>query len=127
MVTLILDSMLAHDPYTLPLATVYKATENSHPAALSMMTAWRTITEAGPPSLLALDSRQGTAYFALDVSEGNAARETILRGRIKVVDMDEMESEGVMPLLAPFGATGDTLEVLQFYDDALQACRSMFT
>lgn len=85
-VTSILDSMVAHNPYTLPLATVYKATENSHPAALAMMTSWRTITKAGAPSLLAIDTKNGTAYFALDVSEGNDAKETILRGRVKVVD-----------------------------------------
>jgi hypothetical protein len=82
----ILDSMVAHNPYTLPLATVYKATENSHPAALAMMTSWRTITEASAPSLLAIDTKNGTAYFALDFSEGNRAKETILRGRVKVVD-----------------------------------------
>ncbi|RHZ57685.1 uncharacterized protein CDV56_106832 [Aspergillus thermomutatus] len=86
LVTEILDSMVAHNPYTLPLATVYKATENSHPAALAMMTSWRTITEAGAPRLLAIDTKNGTAYFALDVSEGNDAKETILRGRVKVVD-----------------------------------------
>jgi hypothetical protein len=44
MVTKILDSMVAHNPDTLPLATIYRATENSHPAALGMMTSWRTIT-----------------------------------------------------------------------------------
>ena len=89
----ILDSMVAHDPYTLPMASVYKATENSHPAALGMMTAWRTIEAAGTPSLLAIDVQNGTAYFALDVNEGNPANETILRGRIAVVDQKITEME----------------------------------
>lgn len=93
LVTQILESMVAHDPYSLPLATVYKATENSHPAALGMMTAWRTITEAGEPSLLAIDTTNGTAYFALDVSEGNDAVQSILRARIKVVDDELTELE----------------------------------
>lgn len=92
-VTRILDSMVAHDPYSLPLATIYKATENSHPAALGMMTSWRTIVEAGPPSLLAIDTTNCTAYFALDVSEGNVRNETILRGRVKVVDQQITELE----------------------------------
>ncbi|RMZ85624.1 hypothetical protein DV737_g563, partial [Chaetothyriales sp. CBS 132003] len=83
-VTQVLDSMVAHDPSTLPLASVYQATENSHPAALSMMTSWRTIVEAGSPSLLAIDTINGAAYFALDVSEGNNETEVILRGRVKV-------------------------------------------
>ncbi|KAJ5777412.1 hypothetical protein N7520_000658 [Penicillium odoratum] len=85
-VTGIIDSMVVHNPFMLPLAQVYKATENSHPAAVTMMTAWRTITEAGAPSLLAIDTTNGTAYFALDVSEGNSEIKTVLRCRIKVVD-----------------------------------------
>lgn len=89
----ILDSMVAHDPYSLPLAIVYKATENSHPAALGMMTSWRTITKAGPPSLLAIDTTQGTAFFALDISEGNDLTESVLRGRVKVVDQEITELE----------------------------------
>ncbi|KAH8660202.1 hypothetical protein BX600DRAFT_522998 [Xylariales sp. PMI_506] len=92
-VTEILDSMVAHDPSSLPMAKLYWATENSHPAALGMMTSWRTITKAGPPSLLAVDTTNGTAYFALDVSEGDDAAETILRGRVKVVDQEITELE----------------------------------
>lgn len=92
-VTKILDSMVAHDPYSLPLATVYRATENSHPAALGFMTAWRTITKACKISLLAIDVQQGTAYFALDISEGNDAVENVLRARIKVVDQKLTELE----------------------------------
>lgn len=92
-VTLILDSMEAHDPYSLPMAKVYKATENSHPAALGMMTSWRTITKANPPSLLAIDTKQGSAYFALDVSEGNDAVKNILRGRVKVENQKISELE----------------------------------
>ncbi|KAJ5682292.1 hypothetical protein N7462_005457 [Penicillium macrosclerotiorum] len=92
-VSQVIDSMVAHDPYRLPLAEIYYATENSHPAALGMMTSWRTIIEAGPPSLLAIDTTQSTAYFALDVSEGNQARETVLRGRVKVVKKHITELE----------------------------------
>jgi hypothetical protein len=89
----ILDSMVAHNPCSLPLATVYKATENSHPAALGMMTSWRTITKVGPPSLLAIDTTQGTAFFALDISEGNDLTESVLRGRVKVVNQEITELE----------------------------------
>lgn len=92
-VTQILDSMVAHDSSSLPLAAMYSATENSHPAALGMMTSWRTITKAGAPSLLALDTTNGTAYFALDVSEGDDANQNVLRGRVKVVGEEITELE----------------------------------
>ncbi|KAI3390432.1 hypothetical protein diail_9654, partial [Diaporthe ilicicola] len=92
-VTQILDSAVAQDPPTLPLASTYKATENSHPAALAMMTLWRTVTKAGSPDLLAIDITNGTAYFALDVSEGNDAAPSVLRGRIAVVNMQITELE----------------------------------
>ncbi|KAB8271447.1 hypothetical protein BDV30DRAFT_228086 [Aspergillus minisclerotigenes] len=92
-ITDVLNSMVAHDPSTLPLATVYKATENSHPAALSMMTSWRTIVNIAPPSLLAIDTQQGAGYFALDVSEGNNEVPSILRGRIKVANQKITELE----------------------------------
>jgi hypothetical protein len=92
-ITQVLESMVAHDPSTLPLATVYKATENSHPAALSMMTSWRTIVNVAPPSLLAIDTTQGTAFFALDINEGNNAVQSILRGRVKVVNQKITELE----------------------------------
>ncbi|KAE8331460.1 hypothetical protein BDV39DRAFT_189843 [Aspergillus sergii] len=93
LVTQILESMVANDPSTLPLATVYKATENSHGAALSMMTSWHTIVNVGPPSLLAIDTTQGTAYFALNVNERNNEGQSILRGRVKVVDEKISEIE----------------------------------
>jgi len=93
MVSTILASMVAHDPSTLPLASLYKATENSHPAAVTMMTAWRTIVYAGEPSLMAIDTTNCTAYFALDVDEGNALNETILRGRFAVVNEEITEIE----------------------------------
>jgi hypothetical protein len=92
-VTQILDSMVAHDPSSLPLAASYKATENSHPAALAMMTSWRTIESVSEPSLLAIDVTNGTAYFALDVSEGNARNETVLRGRVAVANLKITELE----------------------------------
>ena len=35
--------------------------------------------------------------------------------------LEEMKVLDIMPLLTPTGATGDTLEVLQYYNDELQA------
>ena len=87
----VLASMPRHDPDKLPLAGMYAATENSHPAALGMMTAWRTITQAAKPALLAIDVQRGSAYFALPVSE--AGSQSALWGRIKVVDRKLTELE----------------------------------
>ena len=92
-VSSILDSMVAHNPDILPLAPDYEATENSHPAALGMMTLWRTVTKAGPPSLLAIDTTSGSAYFALDISEGNDQQQSVLWARIKVVNNQITELE----------------------------------
>ncbi|KUL82443.1 hypothetical protein ZTR_11213 [Talaromyces verruculosus] len=80
----LLDSMVAHDSSKLPLATVYKMTENSHPVSVAMSTPWRTITKADSPSLLAIDTTNDSAYFALDISEGNDKTKSILHGRVKV-------------------------------------------
>lgn len=93
MVDEILASMVAHDPDTLPLADLYKATENSHPAALTMMQSWRTIVSAGEPSLLAIDVKNGSAYFALDIDEGDPNVLNILRGRIAVYNRTITEVE----------------------------------
>ncbi|KAJ5274055.1 hypothetical protein N7478_009180 [Penicillium angulare] len=57
------------------------------------MTSWRTIVNAGPPSLLAIDTTNSTAYFALDVSEGDDTKLSVLRGRIKVVNKKITEIE----------------------------------
>ncbi|KAL2840064.1 hypothetical protein BJY01DRAFT_236886 [Aspergillus pseudoustus] len=86
MVNAVLDSMVAKDPFRLPIAEVYKATEDSRPAALNMMALWRTVTKAGSPSLLAIDTAQGQAYFSLAISEGNDTTKAMLQGRIKVQD-----------------------------------------
>jgi hypothetical protein len=87
----VLKSMVAHDPYTLPLAPVYAATENLHPAALGMMTLWRTVTKAGGPDFLALDPIAGQAFFEMQISEGGDL--SALWGRIKVVDHKITELE----------------------------------
>jgi hypothetical protein len=86
-----LVSVVRHDPFSLPLASIYKATENSHSAALTMMTLWRTVTRVNKPSLLAIDSKQGTVYFSLDIDEGGITN--ILRTRLKVVNRKITELE----------------------------------
>ncbi|KAL3484311.1 hypothetical protein BJX62DRAFT_230348 [Aspergillus germanicus] len=92
-VNVILKSMAAGNWETLPLANVYTATENSHPAAISMMTLWRTVTKAGTPSLLAIDTTAGFAYFSLAITEGNDNAQSVLNARVKVVNKEITELE----------------------------------
>ncbi|MFT4249048.1 MAG: hypothetical protein QM581_13625 [Pseudomonas sp.] len=87
----VLTSMPSHDPYRLPLARVYAATENSHPAALGMMTLWQSVTQAGKPDLLAIDSVAGQAFFVTQI--GEAGNLSVLWGRVKVVDRKITELE----------------------------------
>lgn len=91
MVDTVVASMTSHHPEAIPLASTYRATENSHPAALGMMAAWRTISKASRPSLVALDAEAGSAYFASTVEE--AGSPSVLWGRIKVVDRKVAEVE----------------------------------
>jgi hypothetical protein len=86
-----LGSMVAHNPDTLPVAQVYKATENSHGAALGMMTLWRTVTEAHTPDLLAIDVPAGQAFILTQISEGG--NKSVLWGRIKVENRKISELE----------------------------------
>ncbi|KAL2841749.1 hypothetical protein BJY01DRAFT_236270 [Aspergillus pseudoustus] len=56
------------------------------PASISMMTLWRTVTKAGTPSLLAIDTITGSAYFSLAITEGNENAQSVLNARVKVVN-----------------------------------------
>ena len=91
LVNQLLQSMVARDPDHLPLAREYAATENSHPAALAMMTLWRSVTRADKPDLLAIDTVAGQAFFELQISESGSL--SMLWGRIKVSDRKIAELE----------------------------------
>jgi hypothetical protein len=87
----LLKSMVAHNPDTLPLATLYRATENSHPVSLRFAVLWRTVTEAHGPNLLAIDVPAGQAYLMSQISEAGSL--SVMWGRIKVVDRKITELE----------------------------------
>ena len=89
--TQLVDSMVAHNPDTLPLAPVYRATENSHPAALGMMTLWRSVTRAHAPDFLAIDAPAGQVFLATQISEGGDL--SVLWGRFRVVNRRISELE----------------------------------
>jgi hypothetical protein len=92
-VNVILKSKVAGNWGSLPLAKAYTATENSHPAAIRMMTLRRTVTRAGTPSLLAIDTTAGSADFTLAITEGNENAQSVLNTRVKVVNKEIIELE----------------------------------
>lgn len=77
----LLDTMVAHDPARLPLATRYAATENSVPAAPTMMTAWRSVT-AVKDRFYAIDAASQQVFLVVGLAEG--PNDTLLWGRLKV-------------------------------------------
>jgi len=86
----LLDSMVARDPARVPLAPRYAATENSVPAALPMMTAWRSVT-ALKDRFYAIDTTSQQVFVVAGLAEG--PNETLLWGRLKVQDRRLAEIE----------------------------------
>ncbi|MDS0862958.1 hypothetical protein NUV25_35195 [Burkholderia pseudomultivorans] len=78
----VLASMVAHNPSELTLSKTYRATENSVPAALSMMTLWRTPT-AIKHTYYVIDTKAGQLFIVADVAEGS--NDALVFGRIKIV------------------------------------------
>src|SRR5690349_10709916 len=79
----VLASMVAHDSTSLPLAQSYKATENAVPAALSMMTLWKTTT-AVRHKYYVIDPKSGQVFLVADMAE--ATGDVLVFGRIKMAD-----------------------------------------
>lgn len=86
----LLNAMAAHDPSHLPLGQTYRATENSIPAALGMMTAWRTVTGV-KGRYYVIDPASHQLFLMASVAEG--ANDTFLYGRIKVAGRQLSEVE----------------------------------
>jgi hypothetical protein len=88
---LLLESMVAHDPSKLPLAARYAATENSVPASLNMMSAWRTVTGVRQMGQCAVDEQAGQLFFTACVDEGGSS--AAFWARLKVEDEKLSEFE----------------------------------
>lgn len=86
----VIASITRNAPADVPLADHYKATENGVPAALSMMTIWRTATAASH-RFFAIDPTSGQLFLAVTLKEGRD--HALLFGRLHVVDgkVDELE------------------------------------
>ena len=88
---LLLESMVAHDPWTLPLADRYAATENSIAGSLNMMTAWRCTTGVKKMGQCACDEAAGQVFFTACLDEGGAS--VAFWARLKVEDEKLSELE----------------------------------
>jgi hypothetical protein len=88
---LLLKSMVAHDPWMLPLADRYAATENSVAGSLNMMSAWRTVTGVNRVGQYIVDEPAGQLLFTANLDEGGSS--TVFWARLKVVDEKLTELE----------------------------------
>lgn len=96
----LIASILAHDPARLPLAPTYRATENGVPAALPMMTLWRTATAASD-TFHVIDPVTQQVLVIANVAEGPShallfARLKLAEGKISEVELyvDRSRSDG---------------------------------
>lgn len=78
---LLFESMVARDPWKLPLADRYAATENSVAASLNMMSAWRTVTGVKQRGLTIVDPEAGQVVVTANVDEGGSS--TVFCARLK--------------------------------------------
>lgn len=79
---LLLDSMVKHDPSILPLAETFAATENGKPAALCMMTCWRSITKIHAIDVLIADEKLKNVVISASVDENGLL--SVFMGRLKI-------------------------------------------
>jgi hypothetical protein len=79
---LLLESMVAHDPWTLPLADRYAATENSVAGSLNMMSFWRTVTGVKAVGQCIIDPVWGQLVVTANLDEGGSS--TAFCGRLKI-------------------------------------------
>lgn len=76
----LIDSINSHDPWKLPMADRYYATENGIPAALLLMETYRVIDKVSYVGTVAEDPQKNTAYAVMDVLEGST--DVILGARL---------------------------------------------
>ncbi|BCS20293.1 uncharacterized protein APUU_20725A [Aspergillus puulaauensis] len=84
--------MVKQDQYSLPLAPIYQETENSHPAAPSMMTLAHVHQDRSTDPTRH-DTSAGSAYFSLPISEGSDLAQSVLWAWIKVANRQITELE----------------------------------
>jgi hypothetical protein len=73
-------SLVSHSPAAVPLDSAYLATEDGQPAALPMMTLWRTVTGA-KNKYYVIDPKSAQVFVIATLSEG--PNEELLFGRLR--------------------------------------------
>ena len=89
-IDMLLDSMVRHDPLSLPMAQRYKATENGIPSAVRHMTCWRTITGFAAIAHKMTDERMNTALVVAEAVEGNPETPMLMSARM-LIEQDEIK------------------------------------
>lgn len=90
-VDLLFESIIKHDPSILPLADIYAATEDGHPAALCMMTSFKTITGLNKISICAIDEVEGQIVVTSNVDESGMPIVFFARIKIEKEKITELE------------------------------------
>jgi len=86
----LLNSLVAHSIANLPLTAEYAATADGQPAALPMMTLWRTVTGV-KHKYYVVDSSSSQIFLIATLSEG--PNDALLFGRLKVAGAKISELE----------------------------------
>jgi hypothetical protein len=76
----LIASLVAHKPGAIPLTSTYAATEEGQPAALPMMTLWRTVTGASNKYYV-IDPESAQVFLIVTLREG--LNDSLLFGRLK--------------------------------------------
>lgn len=87
----VMNSIVGHQPASLPMAQPYMATENSRPFQLKGMSVWRSVTGVEGVRHDVIDPQSGQVFFVAAVQEG--AAQAILTARFKVNDGKIQEIE----------------------------------
>lgn len=98
-VDLVLKSMAEKDPGLLPLADRYRATENSIPGALNMLTAWRLVSRVNALGPVVADEELGNIVMTANLEIGGApatfwARIAVADDRITELELFHAKSRG---------------------------------
>jgi len=105
-VDMLFDSMIKHDPWTLPFTKRYAVTENCRAAAPQFLNCWRTITGVNGVQHVFCDKTGGQLFFAANLDEHGMP--AIVYGRMKIEN--EKISEIELSVLRSSGDTGFIFE-----------------
>lgn len=105
--TLLLDSLVAHDPSLVPWAETYAVTVNSVPGAPNMLSSWRVVTAINQVGQIVIDPTTQQVVVTANIDEGGLpvtfwARLALVEGRVREAELYHVRAraEGGFVMLA---------------------------